>query len=297
VIAGAVVALDPVEVAHAPLARAVRDVRGHYPRSEFGTLAVDGSILDGGQFEGYAFSKSWRDPDCSYCLQPRFRRLVPRQRQRCPDHPFELPDDDPFPMSAEERAACEARAWGPIAERWKIPGRYEGVSLETSRPTPALVAVRDFLDDEENCVKCLTLAGPTGVGKTQAAIAGFRRAAVWGSGPGGAVFYTMPNLARLLLGEDSDETLRRAKAAEPLLVDDVGGAYMKPGGMVEALFEELMVVREAEFLQTILTTNLTPKQFRELLGDRVADRIEGTWGVWHSLPGASLRRRAVKAVK
>src|SRR4029450_8594365 len=285
------------ECPHRTPARAIRTVGGFYPSQEFGKIAVDGSILDGGQFECYAFSKTWRDPDCPYCLQPRFRRLVPRRRQRCKAPPFELPDEDPFPMSAEERATCEARAWAPIAERWKIPSRYEGVSLETSRPTPAVVAVRDFLDDEEHCTECLVLAGPTGVGKTQAAIAGFRREAVWACGPGGAVFYTMSTLARSFLGEDNDETLRRAKAAELLLVDDVGGAYMKPGGMVEALFEELIVVREAEFLQTILTTNLTSKQFRELLGDRVADRIEGTWGVWRNLPGSSLRRRAVKAVK
>ena len=62
-------------------ARAIRNVGGFYPSQEFGMIAVDGSILDGGEFEDYAFSKTWRDPDCPFCLQPRFRRLVPRRRQ------------------------------------------------------------------------------------------------------------------------------------------------------------------------------------------------------------------------
>lgn len=276
--------------AAAPRALAVRIPGGYYSVNDLDKLAVDRSVLDR-PYSDFAYSSTWIDPACRYCFLPQFRRLFPRKFQRCPSHGVELPAEDPFPWSERERVECEERVWEPFAEQWSIPERYRDVRLETSAPIPAIVAVRNFLDADANATRCLIAAGPTGVGKTQAAVAGLRREAVWHQKPSRCAFFTMATLARGFIREDSDEILDRAIKADLLLIDDVGASYMKNGGVAETLFEELIVTREAQESQTILTTNLTAEQFREAFGDRVADRIRGEWGVWRSLPGASLRHK------
>lgn len=193
-------------------------------------------------------------------------------------------------MSNDEKRAAEAPRWLRLANRLNIPTRYHGVRLDDVTATPAVVAMREFLFDERNDERCIVEAGPTGVGKTTAVIAGVRERVIWGGHKG--AYFSMSALARALLGEDRDEALDQCLEADLLAVDDVGGAYTKEGGLVETLFEEILVEREANKMLTMLSTNLTLPAFAQAMGDRVADRvIRGQWGHWVSLPGQSLRRK------
>jgi hypothetical protein len=290
---------------------ACRDTHGHYPASEKGKLAVDGSLLDHQVLfgDGYVASSAWRLGDCGFCYGPEFRRMIPLSGLRCPRHGRQPipPGADPFPRDEREQQIGEAREWAPIASKWGIPSRYRSARLEDATPTPAIRAVRRFLlldehDDEEDLCGCLILAGPTGVGKTFAAIAGFRHEAVRHSGQSN-VYQSFPSLIRRLIGgagsheEDDDEpsVFDQCAEADLLVCDDAGGTHLKEGGLAEALFEELIVIREAEEKCTVLTTNLTRPRFEDLFGDRIADRLAGPWGLWVDLPGRSLRRAPLKA--
>jgi hypothetical protein len=279
-----------------PALKAVRSTRGFYPGDQKGRAAVDGSLLDRAAHtvDGriyYAWATTWRE-GCG-CFKPPTRRLVPSERLYCHDHGrLPVPSDDPYPMSSEERSAVEDRVWPRLAARVGIPNRYRLVRLEGGEPTPALLAVREFLQDERNDERCLVLAGPTGVGKTYAIIAGFREAAIWNCDGALSVYFGMSALARALLDEDDrEEVLEQCLEADLLAIDDVGGAYVKAGGLIETLFEEILVDREGNQLQTMLTTNLTLESFADTVGDRIADRVRGSWGTWCSLPGSSLRRK------
>jgi DNA replication protein DnaC len=175
-----------------------------------------------------------------------------------------------------------------VDHRFNVPSRYRNVRFGTSEPTAALKAVEEF--HEGDCDGCLVLAGPTGVGKTHAAIAAFHEQALL-SAEGLAVYFSMAALARALLSDHRDAALASCLEADLLVVDDVGGAtYVKENGLVESMFEELLVAREGDQLATVITTNLVLAAFTELAGDRVADRLR-EWGIWCSLPGRSLRRK------
>jgi hypothetical protein len=282
-----------VNVAAWPKDRAVRNTSGLYPGTEHGKRAIDGSLLDVSRSDGngksYALASAWRPAEgtCPWCIAPEFVRLVPETFRRCPQHGrLPRPERDPFPMDDTESFLAEQRAWPDIAEAHKIPSRYWTVSIEQSRPTPA-IKVMDEIDDGTD--QCIVLAGPTGTGKTHAMIAGFRRSAIWYRSA--CVYWTFPALVRALISDGSDEVLERAIEADLLAIDDMGSTYLKPDGVAEASIEEILVSREANEALTLLTTNLTLVQFRDVFGDRISDRIAGDWGDWHAITGDSMRTK------
>ncbi|MGH7388851.1 MAG: ATP-binding protein [Candidatus Rokuibacteriota bacterium] len=286
--------------------RAVRRPDGLYPRSEYGKLAITGDVLDD-VAAGVVVANAWRLRECPWCWRPDVIGLVPAWMRRCAHHGLlpPLPAVDPYPFSDEERRVAERRAWAELGPRLGVPSRYLNFRLEDAEPTLAIRTVASFLsskDDEHRCdAGCLVLAGPTGVGKTVALVCALRRVAVWCAGS--CVYYSFPSLVRRLIGaddgEDAESAFEKCIDASHLFVDDAYAGYLKPDGLGEALWDEILTTREARDLITIVTTNFTRPRFEELAGDRVADRLAGPWGLWADLPGASRRRsapqRAVRA--
>jgi DNA replication protein DnaC len=173
-------------------------------------------------------------------------------------------------------------------DRFNVPNRYRGITIATSEHTLAMEAVREALECDDQCV---VLAGPTGVGKTHAGVAACHEQALH-SAAGLVVWSTMGALARSFLGEHRDVVAQGCLDADLVVVDDVGGGtYVKEGGLVESLFEEIVCSREGNGLPMIMTTNLTVATFGQFMGDRIADRLRGDWGRWVSLPGQSLRAK------
>jgi DNA replication protein DnaC len=219
--------------------------------------------------------------------------MVPEDLLQCPQHgALEAPERDPFPMRGYERYFAEEQAFARIASRWRIPSRQRAATIERSDPTPALEVIRAVVRDAEDewPTSCVILAGPTGVGKSWAATAGFRHLAVWG-GLELPVYWTFDSLVRALTTPGSDEVLRQCIESDLLFVDDFGAGYLKEGGLGESLTERIIIDRESEMRATWLTTNFTEKQFRLAFGDRIADRVSGEWGCWHNILGDSLRRK------
>jgi hypothetical protein len=283
--------------------RAVRDLKKQtYPRSEQGKLAVDGSVLDKPGGDDNVIASAWfkvaTDPKaCPWCIEPRFGRMVDHWWRKCREHgQLVLPEEDPFPFVGRELELAEERAWQVILRREHVdvPIRYTGARL-TGRQTPAVVAMREVLESEDLKVTTglVTLAGPTGVGKSYAMAAAFRQDALHECDHNAVVYYAAAKLTRLLIRPGSDDVFDACLNAELLAIDDLGGNYVKEDGLAASLIEELVVEREAKFAATWFTTNHTAGSIAAAVGDRVADRLSG--GTWFNLPGESLRRTAAGA--
>ena len=202
----------------------------------------------------------------------------------------QLPPDVQLTPEEQTRQAREAelRGWLDAAPKIGVLSRYHEASLETGKPSPALDRVRQYLkDDDVREGRCLVLAGPTGVGKTYAAVAALRAQPQCARR-----FLYFPALCGALLdpGRRTD-ALEAAKRVYLVVFDDFGTEYHKEGGLLQAFVDEIVWYREGAILPTIITTNLTVEQLRERLSDRIVDRLRGDWGDVFAATGPSLRVR------
>jgi len=173
----------------------------------------------------------------------------------------------------------------------EIPRRLYDASLDAGEQTPAVLRVRQFIETEIQQGCCLALMGPTGVGKTYAMVAALLSSAR-ANGGGGQFWYVPAFCSAILNREEGREVFLSARNTGLLALDDFGVEYLKAGGMLEALVDELIWYREGNNLATILTTNLMPDQMKERLSDRIVDRLRGDWGRLFVCVGESFRGKA-----
>ena len=104
-------------------------------------------------------------------------------------------------------------------------------------------------------------------------------------------FSYFPKLCGQLLDpRRRQDALARATTTEFQVFDDLGVEYVKEGGLIEALLDEIIWTRESEILPTIITTNLGAEALKARLPERLIDRLRGDWGRIYECPGPSLRR-------
>lgn len=178
--------------------------------------------------------------------------------------------------------------WAITASRIGVPIGLRGASLRDAT-TAAAKAAQAFIEQDFTEGRCLVLSGPTGVGKTYAAVAALRAAVSLGARVGFAYFPALCNA--LLDPERRREARLRVQDPGLVVLDDFGAEYLKAGGFLDSLVEEIIWHREGDRLPTILTTNLTATQLKERLSERIVDRLRGAWGRVVELPGESLRRK------
>jgi DNA replication protein DnaC len=283
--------------------RGHRGLRGFYGASQRGRLAADGSLLDTlSASRDYAMASGWRDPKCEQlrCWRPAVLRMVPPEERRCPLHGRqEPPSEDPFELGGQELKAARAKAWAAIKSKWNPPIRHdldEDQVVLTSAMEAALAYGRAH---DDYCCRAVILQGGPGSGKTTAIYSGALRELaldmVECSRKDDIRVYTFPQLSRLLLDEDErDETLEGLCECDELLLDDLGAGFTKPNGFVVACLEEALIHREARLYGCLMTTNLDPKKFRALFGERVFDRLRGEWGMWLNVDRPSFRTKPSK---
>lgn len=276
--------------------RGQRGIRGFYPASQRGRLAADGSFLDMVYID-YVVASAWGDPACEHlrCWRPEVLRMIPHDVRPCRAHGRPTPPpEDPFPLDGEELADAEAKAWATLAPKYGVPLRYANVSFDGCQATPALEAARAFVSSDENCTGMFLEGGP-GTGKTTALHAALRDLVIdktRNDRRDNIRFLAFPTLSRLLLDEDErDETLEACCEADELILDDLGAGYTKAGGFVVSCVEEIVIAREAALAPLLAATNLKPQRFRALFGDRIYDRVRGSWGVWIDVNRPSLRTK------
>lgn len=137
----------------------------------------------------------------------------------------------------------------------------------------------------------LTFGGPTGTGKTHAAMCVLNAALDRGMSAG-VVRYT-DWLARLQPdGADTPVWRVRAEATDPqvLLVDDLAAELTGPASdFARRSMTDLLSDRQAAGKVTIFTTNLTPAQVEKVMGDRFFSRLHQA-GKGLRFAGADRRR-------
>ena len=194
------------------------------------------------------------------------------------------------PGIASSAQVANARAWWAFAHEIGIPRRFWSASFREARPSRAVEAARVYVEQGAfECDESLVLAGPTGVGKTYAAVSILRALSRTDTLPRHRRFVYFPGACAALLDPDRRaEMLARLTGTSLLVLDDFGVEYVKEGGLLDALTDEIIWHREAHELPTVITTNLTANLLRDRCSDRVMDRLRG-WGAIVECPGESLR--------
>ena len=196
------------------------------------------------------------------------------------------------PPGGDVRAAlARARREDPdfiLAEAQKrakssgVPERYVRTLVEGPyRRTEALRRTEEWADGTD-C--SLLLAGAPGCGKTFAACWALLEGGYWS-----ATFRTARSLMRL--SAYSEEEMRAVEAPELLVIDDIGAEWSDGKGFMAAMIDGLLAERHARNHRTVMTSNLTVRQFGQRYGARVADRLRGE-GLAYEFNGPSLRGRS-----
>jgi DNA replication protein DnaC len=119
----------------------------------------------------------------------------------------------------------------------------------------------------------LLIAGPTGTGKTHQAYGAIRSLLAagvrlrWHATTAADLYATQ----RPRPGHDAERDLQALMRCPLLVLDDLGAA--KPSEWTEEITYRLVNHRYEQFLPTLITTNLTIRDLRDALGDRVTSRL------------------------
>lgn len=190
-----------------------------------------------------------------------------------------------------EEARLFSERYGPeafAAERMRIAGFSETLvarCLRELRDTVCFTSTRDWLKD--GTTWCLTLTGPPGCGKTQAATWAAHQLLMRGFGP--RFVQCLKRSEAALYGMEAEEYRWRTTQAGVLVLDDMGEGEQRNEKRAawRAWLDDVLTQRHAQNRRTIVTTNRTTGELRDWLGTRLVDRINE--GVIISTNEASMR--------
>ncbi|HEY5388950.1 MAG TPA: ATP-binding protein [Solirubrobacteraceae bacterium] len=221
---------------------------------------------------------------------------------------FGLCDGSGFLIDEEAGAArdCRCRPLRIAATRSRtlearIPKRYRAISFDHSdvidmgRRCPTQVReIRAFVNDigaNLDAGRSLWLTGGVGTGKTALAMIVSKAAIDAGRT---VAIYSCPRLLSLI--RESIDTggvlsfLDRLAAVDLLHVDDLGAEHR-----TEWVLEQLYTIINSRYedeRSTVVTSNLTPGELAEQLGERIVSRLEGMCGEPLPFWGVDARRIA-----
>ena len=138
----------------------------------------------------------------------------------------------------------------------------------------------------------LFLWGANGRGKTFAAAAILKRAAMAGF----STYCVLANVLKVAYIDgqrfDKDETIvHRVEHVEILLIEDLGKEYSGKGShWAELCFENLIRTRSRELRPTLITTNLSPREFKERYKDSAASMVVETM-IAAQVKGVDMRKK------
>jgi DNA replication protein DnaC len=189
-------------------------------------------------------------------------------------------------LEAKEKAAEERRV-DDVLTAWGVPLRYRD-DLRRLRETPAIAHARRFLALDRRDKWALVLGGDKGQGKSVAAAwwlsqvardvklspAAFRR------------WWSVNDLQRL--GNWAPE-LEQLWSVQTLVIDDLGAEFSDAKGNWASMLYGLVEKRSANYLRTLITTNLGGPDMRARYDERIVDRL-ASGALFAGVTGKSMRR-------
>ena len=189
--------------------------------------------------------------------------------------------------ASEARAAAEAeRLHEQGAPANLLHCTFENWQAEDEQSAAHLATVRDFAAKGRGF---LVLLGNVGTGKTHLAVAVMRQSKR-------ALFVTQAGLLRQLResyrNRETDDPVEQCQRTRLLVIDDIG---LSAGGRDEfPMLHEILDYRYREYLPTILTGNLSWDAVRDILGERLSDRLYESTHAILTFGGQSHRRERHK---
>lgn len=175
-------------------------------------------------------------------------------------------DDDDDALTRQEVLKRRATARLRLFEK-SIPAEFAEAKLSDLEGTSPAPEILSWLSSSS---PTLVLFGPVGVGKTHAAYAVARAAAV--SGVHVAAATTFDLLEAMRPDAEPSPLPRQADDGADLFLFDDMGRERATDWVVEQI-DAVMDARSRERLRQIVTTNLRGDQLRERYGDRVMSRL------------------------
>lgn len=156
-----------------------------------------------------------------------------------------------------------------------VPDPATGMSVR-ERMSSVLAYCRQYAERFSTTSPSLLLRGPTGTGKTHAALAIARRAAEKGFGVVyGPVQVLLRKLEKEHFGREEGRSEEMMTACDLLVLDDLGTEFASPF-TVSCLYN-LINTRMLSALPVIISTNLNQSQMQDRYGDPITSRITGAF--------------------
>jgi IstB-like ATP binding protein len=187
---------------------------------------------------------------------------------------------DPTFRTGKMLAATSAYLWAAS----------EPFSLAQAAQTAGRADQADALGDDQR--SWLVISGAHGLGKTGLAAAALNRAAQLNKS---AIFMRAAELFSTVQSRygseltSADDTLSSIQSADMLILDECNIPAVTPDK--SRIFEEVIRFRHARELPTLLTTNMSAQEFRNVWGDRSADVVMEA-SHWVTITGQKIRRQA-----
>lgn len=192
-------------------------------------------------------------------------------------------------LQVRDAAQAKIEAMGTPRRLWDA-SQYAG-TLYPAADAACAWASAELLEGEDGSRglrgRCLVLSGPSGIGKSWAAVAAVRflleelgTTALWG-------------YAGDMLSGYRPEAVRYSAEAQAriLVVDDLGTEDARDKGK----WDTLIYRRHGAGRTTIITTNLSLQAFADKFGSRVGDRLR-EWAEWRTFGGESKREATFRRV-
>ncbi|WP_370416902.1 ATP-binding protein [Streptomyces fradiae] len=205
-----------------------------------------------------------RDPRQPARISSRLGDIL-AQRGIAPDTAAQEPAPEPVTTLERAEARIPARFRHALANHPQVTAWADAIA-RAGRPGPG--GAPGIAEGPS-----LRIVGPTGTGKTHQAYGAIRALLAAGVRLRWEAVTAADLYARLRPrpGFDSERDLQSLMRCPLLLLDDLGAA--KTSEWTEELTYRLINHRYEHLRPTLITTNLTTRHLRQVLGDRVASRL------------------------
>lgn len=170
-----------------------------------------------------------------------------------------------------------------------IPQRIAEVLRGGLEPTEARTKIREHYKRGT----MLVLAGPTGTGKSIAVAEVIQKARPPAELRYRPRYVAVADYVRACQGDDSrgrgQWTDHEVQCCNVLALDDLGTEWASASDFSAHVIRELLERRERDNSTTLMTTNLSRREFAQRYGTRLVSRLAGAGG-WIQIDGKDMRR-------